>query len=94
MTKLLNTIIKLSFFKQIALNKIRFCMLTHLLLLLFFSHCVGLFVIPWTVTCQDPLSMEFPRQEDWIGLLFPSPGDLPDPGVKPMSPALASRFLG
>ena len=94
MTKLLNTIIKLSFFKQIALNKIRFCMLTHLLLLLFVSHCVGLFVIPWTVACQAPLSMEFPRQEYCIGLLFPSPGALPDPGVKPMSPALASRFLG
>ena len=37
----------------------------------------------WTVACQAPLSMGFSRQEYWIGLLFPSPGDLPDPGIKP-----------
>ena len=42
----------------------------------------------WTVACQAPLSMGFPRQEYWSGLPFPSPGDLPDPGIKPMSPAL------
>ena len=40
-------------------------------------------------TCQAPLSMEFSRQEYWSGLPFPSPGDLPDPGIKPASPALA-----
>ena len=46
-----------------------------------FSH-VQLFVTPWTVTCQAPLSMEFSRQEYWSGLLFPSPGDLSDLGAK------------
>ena len=39
----------------------------------------------WTVDQQDPLSMEFSRQEYWSGLPFPSPGDLPDPGIKPRS---------
>ena len=43
---------------------------------------------PWTVAHQASLSMEFPRQEYWSGLLFPSPGDLPDPGIKLASPAL------
>ena len=41
----------------------------------------------WTVACQAPLSIGFPRQDYWSGLLFPSPGGLPDPGMKPMSPA-------
>ena len=45
-----------------------------------------LFVIPWTVARQAPLSMGFSRQEFWNGLLSPPPGDLPDPGIKPMSP--------
>ena len=45
--------------------------------------------IPWAVACQAPLSMGFSRQEYWSGLPFPSPGDLPDPGIKPTSPALA-----
>ena len=49
------------------------------------SH-VQLFVTPWSVAYQVPLSMEFSRQEYWGGLPFPSPGDLPDPGIKPMSP--------
>ena len=49
--------------------------------------CVLLFAIPWTVTLQAPLSMEFSRQEYWIGLLFPPQGDLPQPGIKPMSSA-------
>ena len=38
---------------------------------------------PWTVTCQAPLSMEFSRPEYWSGLTFPSPGDLPNPGIEP-----------
>ena len=41
------------------------------------------FVTPQTVVCQAPLSIEFCRQEHWSGLPFPSPGDLPDPGIKP-----------
>ena len=48
------------------------------------------------VACQAPLSMEFYRQEHWSGLLCPPPGDLPDPGIKPvslMSPALAGKFF-
>ena len=43
---------------------------------------------PWTVAHQVPLSMEFSRQEYWSGLPFPSPGDLPDPGIEPGSPTL------
>ena len=46
---------------------------------------------PWTIALQAPLSMEFSRQEYWSGLPFPSPGDLPDPGFKPASSALAGR---
>ena len=51
------------------------------------SHfrCVRLFVTPWTVTHQAPLSMEFSRQEYWNGLPCPLPGDLPNPGIKLMS---------
>ena len=49
---------------------------------------VRLFATPWTVAYQAPLSMGFPRQEYCSGLPFPSPGDLPDPGVEPRSPAL------
>ena len=51
------------------------------------------FVTPWIVAYQVPLSMGFPRQEYWSGLPFPSPGDLPDPGIEPESPALAGRFF-
>ena len=47
---------------------------------------------PWAVACQAPLSMEFSRQEYWSRLPFPTPGDLPDPEIKHMSPALAGRF--
>ena len=43
-----------------------------------------LFVTPWTIARQAPLSMGFPRQKYWIGLPFPSLGDLPDPGIEPM----------
>ena len=52
------------------------------------SHfsCVRLFAIPWTVAQQAPLSMGSSRQEYWSGLPCPPPGDLPDPGIKPMSP--------
>ena len=49
---------------------------------------VGLFATPWTVAQQAPPSMGFSRQEYWSGLLFPSPGDLPDPGIELRSPAL------
>ena len=42
----------------------------------------------WTLACQFPLSMGFSRQEYWSGLPFPSPGDLPNPGIEPGSPVL------
>ena len=45
-------------------------------------------VTPWTVACQDPLSMGFPKQEYWNVLPFPSPGYLPNPGIEPTSPPL------
>ena len=47
----------------------------------------------WTVTHQAPLSMEFSRQEYWSWLPFPSPGNLPDPGIEPRSPAFTGRFF-
>ena len=46
------------------------------------------FATPWTVAYQAPPSVGFSRPEYWSGLLFPSPGDLPDPGIEPWSPAL------
>ena len=52
-----------------------------------------LFATPWTVAFQAPLSMGFPRQEYWSGLPCPPPGDLPNPGIEPMSPALAGVFF-
>ena len=51
------------------------------------------FVATWTVAHQAPLSMEFSRQEYWSGLPFPSPGDLPYPGIKLASPAFAGGFF-
>ena len=54
---------------------------------------VRLFATPWTVAYQAPLSMGFSRQEYWSGLPFPSPGDLPDPGIEPGSPALQADAL-
>ena len=54
---------------------------------------VRLFATPWAVAHQAPLSMEFFRREYWSRLPFPSPGDLPDPGVEPGSPALQADPL-
>ena len=54
---------------------------------------VQLFVIPWTVAYKAPLSIEFSRQEYWSGLPFPSPGDLPHPGIEPRSPTLQADTL-
>ena len=47
----------------------------------------------WTTVCQAPLSMGFPRQEYWSGLPFPSPGDLPNPGIEPTFPTLTGEFF-
>jgi len=53
-------------------------------------------MVPWTVACQAPLTIEFSQQEYWSTLSFPTPGNHPDPGIEPMSlvsPALAGRFF-
>ena len=55
--------------------------------------CVQLFVTPWTIAYQAPPSMGFSRQEYWSGLPFPSPEDLPNPGIKPESPDLQADAL-
>ena len=57
------------------------------------TQLVQLFVTPWTVAYHVPLSMGFPGQEYWSGLPFPSPGDLPDPGIEPRSPVLQADSL-
>ena len=54
---------------------------------------VGLFATPWTGARQAPLSLGFCRQEYCSGFSFPPPGDPPNPGIKPVSPALAGRFF-
>ena len=56
------------------------------------SH-VQLFVTPWTVACQAPMSMKFSRQKYWSGLPYPSLGDLPHTGIEPIPPTLAGRFF-
>ena len=69
--------------------------LRWLLLLLLYSLAVmsSSFAAPWTVACQDPLSMGFPKQEYLRGLPFSSPGDLPDPGTERASPAWQADSL-
>ena len=70
-------------------------MLRHVLHLYMLRH-VQLFAMPWTVACQPPLSEKFSRQGYCSGLPFPTPGDLPDPGIEPIylaSPALAGGFF-
>ena len=54
---------------------------------------VQLFATPWTIAHQTPPSMGFSRQEYWSGLPFPSPGDIPDPGIKSRSPVLQADTL-
>ena len=70
----------------------------YVMLTLYYSEVksltrVQLFATPGTVAYQAPLSMGFSRQEYWSGLPFPSPGELPDPGIKPRSPALQEDAL-
>ena len=68
--------------------KAQFC------LLVFSCYVVSNSLLPlWTVAYQAPLSMGFPRKKYWSGLPFPSPEDLPDPGIIPTPPALAGRFF-
>ena len=54
---------------------------------------IRLFATPWTVAYQAPQSMEFSRQEYWSGLPFPSPGDIPEPGIEPRSPTFQADTL-
>ena len=61
-------------------------------MIMWFSH-VRLFITPWTVAYQAPPPMEFPRQEYWSGLSFPSPADLIDPVIKPRSPIFQADAL-
>ena len=56
-------------------------------------NCIQLFVTPRTVARQAPLCMKFSRREYWSGLPFPSPGDLPNPGIEPRSPTLQADAL-
>ena len=74
---------------QKNMKKVRVYML---LLLSHFSH-VRLSATPWAIAHQIPLSMEFSRQEYWSGLPFSSPGNLPNPGIEPVSPALQEDSL-
>ena len=67
-------------------------LISHACVLSCFSS-FQLFATPWTVARQAPLSVGFSRQEHWIGFPFPSPGDLPSPGIKPRSPALQADSL-
>ena len=80
------------FFLTMFEAKFFFSLYTQFICCVLFSH-VQLFATPWTVAHQAPLSLEFSRQEYWSGLPFPSPGDLPDPGIKPGSPALQADSL-
>ena len=70
----------------------KWCYVSWCLFAQSFIH-VQLFTTPWTVACQAPLSLGFPRQEYWSGLPFPAPQDLPQPGIKSMSPVLADGFF-
>ena len=70
----------------------------YMLYIIWMYVCVSYSVVsdsvtPQTVARQAPLSMGFPRQEHWSGLPFPSPEDLPDPGIEPWSPAQQADSL-
>ena len=82
---------------QLSVSFLQFsnCRTFHLILECVLS-CFGrvqLCATTWTVACQTPLSMEISRQEYWSGLLFPSRGDLPDPGIEPRSRALQADSI-
>ena len=86
-----DTIDRIVPFILIAEYFVLYCKLTH-------AHTqslsrVWLFKTLWTVACQASLSMGFSRQHYWSELPFPPPGDLPNPGIKPTSPASAGRFF-
>ena len=64
-----------------------------MVVVVYLLSCSDSFETPWTIAHQAPLSMGFSRQEHWSSLPFPSPGDLPDPGIKSVSPALQMDSL-
>ena len=78
-----------SFYHKASLTVLAFLLLDEVKLL----SRVQLFATPWTIAYQAPPSMGFSRQECWSGLPFPSPGDLPDPGIEPRSPTLQADTL-
>ena len=70
------------------------CIYIHIYVIVVLSLSTVQFIVtPWTAARQAPLSMGSPRQEYWSGEPFPSPGDLPDPGIEPVCPALVGRFI-
>ena len=69
------------------------CMCVCVYVCVLVAQSCWLFVTSWTVAHQTPLSVDFSRQEYWSGLLFPSPGDLPDLGIEPGFPALQADSL-
>ena len=75
------------------LSRPHFCLQSGLRLVVQSLSHVQLFATAWTVAHQTPLSMGFPRQEYWSGLIFSPPGDLSDPGIQPMTPALQANSL-
>ena len=83
-----STKMRLNWFSNLSLTVEHLLCTTHLVVVIWSLNCVWLLLTPWTVACQAPLSMGFPRQEYWNGLPFPSPGDLPNPGIKRATPAL------
>ena len=99
----ISSLIKLSKILFFAYWRLKFCLFSSFLILYFtaFPLCVWMCVLSyarifetsWTVAHQAPLSMGFPRPKYWTGLSFPPPGDLSDPGIKPMSPALQVNSL-
>ena len=87
--------VKTKYIKTKIRHTCSFCSINGVCVLHLFSH-VQLCVTPWIVARQALLSMGFSRQECWSGLPYFPPGDLPDPGmepVSPMSPALTGRFF-
>ena len=86
---------KLCYIKQVLMVRLKMkichCLLFKVKVKLL--TCVRFFATPWTVAHQAPLSMGFSRQEYWSGLPFLSPGDLPDSGIEPGSPALQADAL-
>ena len=75
------------------MNSFIFHIFNNILSPLLVAQSCPTLVALWTVTYQAPLYMGFSRQGYWSGLPFPSPGDLPDPGIKPRSPALQADAL-